>query len=136
MVLWGDIKTSNIQYYDIQYAAERTISSQTKANLTNLYFSQELDYFKSNLLKGSLVHKIRVSFCLPPCACYEITMTELCLFHEIGKIHSLYISSTVHILIKSFMYEKHFLQTKQKWQRAWKGLCWFLYTIFLFMYLL
>ena len=24
---WWDIKTANIEYYDIQYAAERTISS-------------------------------------------------------------------------------------------------------------
>ena len=26
MVLWWDIKTFNIEYYDIQYAAERTIN--------------------------------------------------------------------------------------------------------------
>ena len=25
LVLWGDIKMSNIEYYDIQYAADRTI---------------------------------------------------------------------------------------------------------------
>ena len=41
LVLWWDIKTSNIEYHDIQYAAGRTISQKyVKENLDTAFFTE------------------------------------------------------------------------------------------------
>ena len=77
---WWDIKTSEIEYYDIQYSAERTISygwSQTKtyiliseersypeflnSHFSNTYFSWNI-YDKTNFLAFTL-RKLRATAC-------------------------------------------------------------------------
>ena len=44
-VLWCNVKTSNIEYYDIQYAPERTKSSKSD-KIENEIWNFELDKFE------------------------------------------------------------------------------------------